>query len=109
MTDMTKDIFASCSYGQVALRKLAPVPENFRLISAGWIGKQPEDWKTMKVTGAEFRQPKTGPNKDKLTIMVKGTQRSAYVTKEEMAAQDASNSKQVIQPVAQAKAGVINI
>lgn len=89
MTDMSKDIFAAYSYGQVALGKLAPVPENFRLFEAGWLGKRPEDWKTMKVTGAEFRVAKSGPSKGQLAIMVKGTQRSAYVTKEEMAAQDA--------------------
>lgn len=89
MTDMTNDVFAACSYGQVALKKLSPVPENFRLFSAGWLGEKPEDWKTMKVTGAEFREAKSGPSKGKLAIMVKGTQRSAYVTNEEMAAQDA--------------------
>lgn len=89
MTDMSKDVFAACSYGKVALEKLAPVPENFRLFSAGWLGEKPENWKTMKVTGAEFREAKSGPSKGQLAIMVKGTQRSTYVTKEEMAAQDA--------------------
>lgn len=89
MTDMSTDIFATCSYGQVALRKLAPVADNFRLYSAGWLGENPADWKTMKVTGAEFRVAKAGANKGKLAIMVQGTQRSAYVTKEEMQAQDA--------------------
>lgn len=29
--DMTTDIFAATSYGQAALKKLAPVDENFRL------------------------------------------------------------------------------
>jgi hypothetical protein len=89
MTDMSKDIFADFSYGKVALIKLAPVPEKFRLFSAGWLGEKPADWKTMKVTGAEFREAKSGPQKGKLAIMVQGTQRSAYVTKEEMQAQDA--------------------
>lgn len=92
MTDMSKDIFAEYSYGQVALKKLEPVPENFRLYSAEWLGEKPEDWKTMKVTGAEFREAKSGPNKGQLTIMVRSTQRSAYVTREEMAAQDAVNA-----------------
>ena len=44
----------------------------------------------MKVTGAEFREAKSGPQKGKLAIMVKGTQRSAYVTREEMNKQEAS-------------------
>jgi hypothetical protein len=89
MTDMTVDIFATERFGQVALRKLAPVSETFRLFSAGWLGTKPKDWKTMRVTGADFRVAKSGPNKGQLSIMVKGTQRSAYVTKEELKAQDA--------------------
>lgn len=92
MTDMTKDIFATCSYGQIALRKLAPVPEGFRLFSAGWCETKSDDWQTMKVTGAEFREAKAGPNKGQLSIKVPGTERSAYVTKEEMAAQDAASA-----------------
>lgn len=90
MTDMSKDIFATCSYGQVALRKLAPVPGNFRLFFAGWLETKSEHWQTMKVTGAEFREAKSGPNKGKLSIKVPGSERSVYVTKDEMAAQDAA-------------------
>lgn len=84
--DMGKDIFADCSYGQVALKKLAPVPETFRLFSAGWLGEKPKDWDVMKVTGADFRVAKTGPNKGKLSIRVKGSERSAFVFRAEMQA-----------------------
>lgn len=84
--DMQKDIFAEQSYGKIALQKLGPVPENFRLFEAGWLGKRPEEFHVMKVAGAEFRMAKSGPNKGKLSILVKGTQRSAFVTKEEMQA-----------------------
>jgi hypothetical protein len=84
--DMQIDIFAEQSYGKAALKKLAPVPENFRLYAAGWLGKKPEDWKTMKVTGAEFRAAKTGKNAGKLSILVKGSGRSVIVTKDEMCA-----------------------
>lgn len=90
MTDMSQDIFASCSYGQVALRKLAPVPGNFRLYFASWLETKSEDWQTMKVTGAEFRSARSGPNKGRLSIKVSGTERSVCVTKDEMAAQDAA-------------------
>jgi hypothetical protein len=90
MSDMTKDIFATCSYGQVALRKLGAVSNGFRLFSAGWLEAKPDDWQTMKVTGAEFRVAKAGPNKGKLSIKVPGTERSVYVTREEMEAQDAA-------------------
>lgn len=88
--DMTKDIFADCAYGQVALTKLAPVPETFRLYSAGWLGEKPKDWETMKVTGADFRVAKSGPNKGKLSVMVKGSTRSAFVSRAEMQAFEAS-------------------
>lgn len=87
MTDMTNDVFAKTIFGQVALRKLAPVSDNFRLFFAGWLEEKPDDWRTMKVTGALFRQSKSGRNKGKLSIMVKGSQRSVYVTKQEIATQ----------------------
>lgn len=70
--DMTKDIFAEQQYGQLALKKLAPVSENFRCV--------------LEVTGAEFRVAKTGPNHGKLSIMVHSTQRSTHVTRKEIVA-----------------------
>lgn len=91
--DLDKDIFADSVYGQVALQKLSPVPETFRLYAAGWLEEKPKDWKTMKVTGADFRVAKAGPNKGKLSIMVKGTSRSAFVSRSEMQAFEA-NAKQ---------------
>ncbi len=91
--DMEKDIFAEQQYGQLALKKLAPVSDNFRLISAGWLGQKPEDWEVMKVTGAEFRVAKAGPHKGKLSIMVKGTQRSAHVTRKDIVAATARAKK----------------
>lgn len=84
--DMGEDIFAEQSYGKVALQKLAPVPENFRLYSAGWLGEKPKDWTVMEVTAAEFRVAKSGPNKGKLSIMVPGTKRTVHVTASEMKA-----------------------
>ena len=83
MSDMERDIFAEQTYGLIALEKLAPVHENFRLYSAGWMGDGTQ-FDMMAVKGAEFRKAKSGPNKGKLSIMVKGTSRIAYVTKEEM-------------------------
>lgn len=66
MPDMTVDIFAQHPFGKAALKKMGAVPENFRLYCAGWIGENPEEWKCMDVTGAEFRRPTRGPNKGKL-------------------------------------------
>lgn len=82
--DMEDDIFAKQPYGKVALEKLAPVPENFRLYRAGWLGDKPEEFTVMEVIGAQFRAAKSGPNKGKLSIMVPGTKRTAYVTEAEM-------------------------
>lgn len=82
--NMEHDIFAEQSYGKAALKKMAPVPENFRIYSAGWLGEKPEDWTVMEVTGAQFRAAKTGKNKGKLSVMVAGTKRTVYVTHDEM-------------------------
>ena len=84
--DMEHDIFADLAFGKAALQKLAPVPENFRLFYAGWVGKRPQDFKEMDVSGAEFRVAKTGPNKGKLAIMVPGTKRTVRLTKTEIRA-----------------------
>lgn len=84
--DMDEDVFAEQSYGKAALQKMAPVPEGFRLYSAGWLGDKPADWTVMEVTGAQFRVAKSGPNKGKLSIMVPGTKRTVYVTETEMKA-----------------------
>ncbi len=84
--DMEHDVFAEQPYGKLALQKLGAVPENFRLYYAGWLGKKPEDFTVMEVTGAQFRVAKRGPNKGKLSIMVPGTKRTTYVTKDEMKA-----------------------
>lgn len=87
--DMRKDLMAEQNYGKAALQKMAPTPENFRLYEAEWLGDRPKSWTVMKVTGAEFRAAKTGPNKGKLSVMVDGSKRTAFVTAEEMRAFDA--------------------
>ena len=85
---MDEDIFAKQPFGKAALAKIKPTSPNFRLYSAGWLetGGSPDTWDTMEVTGAEFREAKTGPNKGKLTILVPGTVRTAYVHESEMRA-----------------------
>jgi hypothetical protein len=88
--DMQKDVMAEQGYGKVALQKMAPTPENFRLYEAEWLGKKPSEFTVMKVTGAEFREAKTGPNKGKLSVIVKDSKRVVYVTREEMNAFDAA-------------------
>lgn len=84
--DMTVDVFAEHIFGKVAIEKISKLqgglPENFRLYEAGWIG---EVGKVMRISGAEFRVAKTGPNKGRLSIMIPKTTQTAYVTAEEMA------------------------
>lgn len=85
-TSPIEDIFGKQSFGKAALKKLGPVPENFRLYSAGWLGKKPEDWVEMRVTGCELRHAKKGVNAGKLCIPIPGTKRSVLVTKAEILA-----------------------
>lgn len=86
MPDMTVDVFADSGFGRAALKQLAPVPENFRLYSAGWLGDGPADRSVMEVVGAELRAAKTGPNKGKFSVLVPGTARRVWVSKADMAA-----------------------
>lgn len=97
--DMEKDIFAECTYGKIALKKMGPVPENFRLFCAGWLGDKPSEWDVMKVTGAEFRVAKAGPNKGKLCIRVKGTDRNAFVSRDEMKNFEKNAKKSKVRPL----------
>lgn len=85
--DMREDIYGEMPFGRIALAKLKPTSPNFRLFSAGWVEKgPPETWEVMAVTGAEFREAKSGPNRGKLCIMVKGTKRTVRVHRREMSA-----------------------
>jgi hypothetical protein len=81
---MDIDIFKQHNTGRAALKKLGDVPENFRIYKAGWLGKHPKDFTVMEITGAEFRVAKTGKNAGKLSIIIHGTQRTVYVTKDEI-------------------------
>lgn len=83
-----EDLFADTTFRRLALTKLAPTSPSFRLYAAGWLGKGTER-DCMEVKGAEFREAARGPRKGQLCILVKGTDRTAYVTAAEMAAFDA--------------------
>jgi len=84
MTDMTEKVFEAQAFGKAALHKIGDVHENFRLYSAAWVGDSPCSRDTMRVTGAEFRHAKLGPEKGLLSVMVPNTKRTAYVTKSEI-------------------------
>lgn len=90
---MDDDIFATMSYGKVALKKFGKVDENFRLYCCGWVGDY-DTTDTMKVEGAVFRPAKSGPRKGKLVVLVPGTKREAYVTTAEMREQERLDADQ---------------
>lgn len=69
------DVMTKSSYGQAAIKKFGAVPEGFQIYSAGWVEKQPEDWRTMKVKGAQFKEGRRVP----------GTIMETIVTVDEMA------------------------
>lgn len=83
--DMQEKVFEQQPYGKAALNKLKPESENFRLYSCSWEGDEPH--RVMKIRGAEFRPAKRGPYKGKLSIMVKDTTRTVYVTQAEIDAE----------------------
>lgn len=82
--DMQERIFEETAAGKAAMAKIGEVPDNFRLYQFAWMEERPEDWETMQLTGAEFREAKSGPNKGKLSIKIKGTDKTVYVTKEQI-------------------------
>jgi len=89
---MDIDVFAETSYGKIALQKISPADSDFRLYYAGWMGAA-NDRQVMKVSGAVFRPAKRGRFKGQLHIKVPDTERTAYVTSEEMIAFEESASQ----------------
>jgi hypothetical protein len=81
-----EDFMGRTGYGIAALRKMGSVPANFRIFAAGWIGKKPEDFKEMRVTGAEFRAATRGKYAGRLCVRVPHTKRHVIVTREEILA-----------------------
>ena len=82
-----EDIFADTAFGKAALNKLKPIQEGFMLFECGWVGNTPAEVKDtglMKCKGAVFREAKTGKNKGKRSVLVKGTERSTFITREEI-------------------------
>ena len=76
MSKTTDDIMDTTSFGKAAMKKFGAVPEGFHIFAAEWLGDKPEDWKSMRVTGAQFQGRRRVPR----------TTMSTIVTQEEMAA-----------------------
>jgi hypothetical protein len=74
------DLFTDTGFGRAALKKLGPVPSNFRLYRAEWLGKNLQEATEMRVTGREFRASRSGA----LNVPVPRTIRTVVVTREEI-------------------------
>lgn len=92
MDTMDIDIFAQECYGKIALERMQPCPPNFRLYSAGWLGKGNER-QCMEIKGAEFRASKAkGKGNGKLCVKIPNSDKTAYVTIQEMDAYKKAHS-----------------
>lgn len=78
------DMMKSYPPSLAAIKKLDVVPENFAFYEFGWLGDKPEEWTVMEVKGAVFRAAKSGKNKGELSIKVPDTDRTIYVTAQEI-------------------------
>ena len=70
-----------------AAKKMGSVPDGFAFYEFGWLGDRPEDFTVMQVRGAVFREAKSGKNKGRRTVIVPGTERTIYVTDQEIKAE----------------------
>lgn len=80
------DAFGGTAIERAMINKIGKVPDNFRVYSAGWIGKTPKDWVTMSITGALFEPMARGPRKGRMIKMVAGTKQTVVVSREELSA-----------------------
>jgi hypothetical protein len=77
------DLMDLTRYGKAARLKFGAVPDGFHVFKAEWLGDEPEEWKSMRVTGAQFKGRHRVPDTTMATI----------VTREEMQAFDAKGTK----------------
>lgn len=80
------DAFGGTAIERAMINKIGKVPDNFRVYSAGWIGRTPADWKTMSITGALFEPITRGPRKGRMLNPIAGTKQTVSVTREELKA-----------------------
>lgn len=74
--------FQNDPLAKFALIKMGAVPEGFLIYRFSWLGE--DDLAVMEVTGAVFREAKSGPRKGQQCIKVKGTEKSCYLTTDEV-------------------------
>lgn len=67
-----------------ARAKLGELPEDFRMYEAGWLGDIKGRGGVLEVKGCCFRAAKSGPRKGQLVIPIRGTEKVAYLTCDEV-------------------------
>lgn len=77
-------MFHDCSYGKLALTKFGAIPPGFFIYCCGWKGDITTPHCVMEVTGGEFRIAKSGKYKGMYSILVRGTDRTVYLTSAEV-------------------------
>lgn len=70
-----------------ATKKIGGVPDGFEFFAFEWLGDRPEEWTVMKCSGAVFREAKSGPRKGKRCIKIPGSERTVFVTEEQINAE----------------------
>ena len=72
-----------------AKAKMKGLPENFMIYKFNWLGDLGDRENcVMEVTGAVFREAKSGPRKGKRCMIVKGTDRTVFLTPTDIEAID---------------------
>ena len=86
--------FAQEAFGKIAFERAAEGNPDFQLYEVGWLetGGHPSTWSVLECKGAIFRESTRGPRKGQKCIMVKGSKRTVYVTKDEMKAWEEKNT-----------------
>lgn len=78
MAEFGPDHMGDTSFGRAALKKLAPVHPDFRILAAGWN----DSWLSMRVIGAVFKRRPDGV----LTDIALGGREAVTVTRAEIEA-----------------------
>lgn len=66
-----EDVMSKTSYGKAALKKFGQVPEGFEIFAAEWLGKEPKDWVSMRVKGAQFKGRQRVPYTTMTTVVTR--------------------------------------
>ena len=82
--EMAFDMMNDYPPSLAGIKKMREVPDGFCFYAFAWLGDNPEDFDVMRLTGAVYREAKSGPNKGKRTIQVPNSVRNIYVTAQEI-------------------------